>query len=80
MVILFCFTCNYHVIRLHLVFMFPVGFLYSNKGCDVPKGCTFDLINGPAGLIDLTKGSHQMFGGILPFVERIRFKFYTPGL
>jgi hypothetical protein len=34
-------------------------------------GCTFDLANGPAGLIDLAKGSHQMFGGILPFVERI---------
>jgi hypothetical protein len=28
------------------------------------------LLTGPAGLIDLTKGSHQMFGGILPFVER----------
>ncbi len=38
------------------------------------------LSTGPAGLIDLTKGSHQMFGGILPFVERIRFMFYTHAL
>ena len=38
------------------------------------------LPKGPARLIDLAKGSHQMFGGILPFVDRIRFVFSASGL
>ena len=46
MVILFRFTCSLHVIQLYLAFLYPIGFLYSNKGCNVLIGCTCDLTNG----------------------------------